>query len=239
MKSKAPQPKVVSAALAAGLGILLTFIDQQSGGHVTPQVGAALSTVLATIAGYLTPNDKAMLTAWVKRLRTPKPKPKPPPAGPFSMFDTVPGPGVQAIPANAVAVAGYIDGHYQSFADLAKRFYPHAHCVSISVWGNDAACLDVETGDATPSQVPGWVRRQQSNGAKRPIVYANRSTMPAVWSALNGAGIKRNEVRLWVADWTGTPHIPPGYDACQWIDHGPHGENYDQSLCLGNFFEDV
>ena len=156
------------------------------------------------------------------------------------MYDTVPGPGVAAIPSNAAAVAGYIDGWYQSFPLLAKRFYPHAHILSIAVHADaEAACLDVETGDASPSEAPGWVRWMLARGHKRPVVYANRSTMPAVWAALSRAGIRRDQVRLWVADWTGSPHIPPGYDACQWIDHGPHGENYDISLCLGSFFANV
>lgn len=151
----------------------------------------------------------------------------------FSMFDAI---EVSQIPANAQAVAGYIGGKWPTYGELIKRF-PKAKHLSIAVFASlDAACLDIETGDASPGQAPAWVKRQKARGVKRPCLYANLSTMPAVKGALTKAGIKREDVRLWVAEWTFVPHIPPGYDACQWTDRAL-GRNLDQSLCTGNFLD--
>jgi hypothetical protein len=157
---------------------------------------------------------------------TPKPTPKPAPTQVrFEMFDST---NVNNLPHDAVAVAGYIDGKFANFHDLVLRF-PKAKCLSITVLADGVAdCLDIEAGDATPASAPGWVRKQHSIGDKRPILYANRSTMPAVIAALTNDDIKREEYMLWVAEYDGTPHIPTGFDACQFTDHD---ELYDVSMC--------
>jgi hypothetical protein len=150
----------------------------------------------------------------------------------LTMYDSV---DVSTVPANPQAVAGYVDGKYQTFNGLVKAF-PHAHHLSIAVFASgDGDCLDVETGDASPSEAPAWVRRQKARGVKRPCLYANLSTMPAVKEALLNGRIGRHEVRLWVAHWTKQPHIPPGFDACQY-DDAALGRNLDASLCVGSFF---
>ena len=41
--------------------------------------------------------------------------------------------------------------------------------------------------------------------------------------------------KLWVAQWSGKPHIPAGYDACQYDDNA-FGRNLDASLCSPTFF---
>jgi hypothetical protein len=150
----------------------------------------------------------------------------------FSMFDSV---DLSQIPPGAGAVAGYVGGKWPTYNEVVKRF-PNAKHLSIAINATeDAECLDVETGDATPAEVPAWVHRQQSRGVKRPVLYANFSTMPQVLAALASAGIDRHlDVRLWVAEYTYTAHIPLGYDACQWTDRSG-GRNLDQSLCLGTF----
>lgn len=154
----------------------------------------------------------------------------------FVMFDTV---TVSQVPSLANtsrdAVAGYIDGRFKDEAELVHAF-PHAHHLSIAVFASDDAdCLDIETGDAQPEQAPGWYLRQVKRGVWRPCLYANRSTMPAVESTMAQAGIHRELFRLWVADFTDTPHLPAGFDACQWTDHAL-GRNLDESLCLDSFF---
>lgn len=166
----------------------------------------------------------------------PKPQPKPAPPKPapkptpqpvrFEMFDST---NATNIPHGPVAVAGYKNGAFANFDEMV-RDYPHAKHLSIAVSANvDAGALDVETGDATPADAPGWVRRQHARGVKRPIIYANRSTMSAVVAALISDDIKPGEYLLWVAEYAGTgPHIPNGFDACQWQDHN---ELYDESLC--------
>src|SRR5271166_298037 len=112
----------------------------------------------------------------------PKPKPKPkPPASRFTMFDST---NIGNIPANPTAVAAYNDGIFNDFDKAVARF-PHAKHLSITVFASaDAGCLDIENGDATPDQASAWVRKQHARGVKRPVVYANTSTMPAVIAAL-------------------------------------------------------
>lgn len=96
--------------------------------------------------------------------------------------------------------AGYIDGAYQSFPYL-NALYP-SRVVSISVFATDPSgkALDVEKGDATPAQAPGWVKSQG-----------------------------KTCFRIWVADY-GVPHCPYiGASAWQKQDVGPNGENIDVS----------
>ena len=211
---------VAAGALAAGkpLGSATTT---EVAGYVTAAVGALVATHPAV--------KKTVKTAATKAAKTVTPKPKAKtPAARFAMYDSV---DVDQIPGNATHVAGYVNGKWPTVAALRARF-PHAKVLTIAVTANaDAECLDVETGDATPAQAPAWVKRQQARGVKHPKIYANRSTMPTVWAALQAAGIKRDEVKLWVADWTGQPHLPAGYDACQWISTA----GYDESLCGAHF----
>jgi hypothetical protein len=155
----------------------------------------------------------------------PKPSPAPPKPQRFTMYDST---NVGNIPADAEAVAGYINGAFENFNELVRRF-PHAKHLSIAVSSShDAQCLDIETGDATPADAPGWVRRQHARGIKRPVVYANTSTIVAVINALTRNGIKRDEYLVWTAHYTDQPHIEPGSDSTQWEDHR---ELYDVSLC--------
>lgn len=150
------------------------------------------------------------------------------------MYDST---DVGEIPNNAKAVAGYVGGRWPTFRELLRKFR-HAYHISIAISAaENAECLDIENGDAIPQEAPGWVRRQKSRGIRRPILYANLSTMPAVILYLKRAGIALSEVRLWVAHYTGTPHIPEGFDACQFEDNAL-GRNLDASLCNGDFFSD-
>lgn len=154
----------------------------------------------------------------------------------FVMFDTV---NVTAVPSFANtdrdAVAGYIDGRFNDFHQLAATF-PHAHHLDIAVRASDdATCLDIEAGDARPDQFPDWFLRQSKRGVWRPVGYCNLSTLPELLAAIHRAGIHRELVRLWVAHFTGTPHLEPGSDATQWTDHAL-GRNLDESLCLDTFF---
>jgi len=159
--------------------------------------------------------------------------PQAPPQSHVTMFDSV---DVGEYPSNPEAVAGYVDGHWANYNELVRRF-PNAHHVSIAVFpSDDAMALDIETGDATPSQAPAWVRRQHARGVHRPILYANLSTMPAVREAIVNDHIGVHEVKLWVAHYNYQPHIPDGYDACQWTDKSK-GKNLDESLCYHEFFE--
>lgn len=132
------------------------------------------------------------------------------------------------IPASAEVVAGYVDGHYAwKPADWAR--FPHALKVRIAVFPstNDGDVLDVEPGDATPAQAPGWVARRRAAGHPRPTVYCSRSAWPAVRAEF--ARQRVPEPDYWIADYTGRAHLLPGSVATQWTDAGP----YDVSITNG------
>lgn len=133
------------------------------------------------------------------------------------MYDATPE-GVQAIPGNAQAVAGYVDGHYVSFPALVKRFWPHAHCVSIGIFpGHTAAFTDVEPGNPinTPNMVRVDFEYRKAHGVWRLGFYADGTRMRD--TILPGlAGIPASEYRLWLADWDGDlTDLPPAIDAAK------------------------
>lgn len=161
-------------------------------------------------------------------------------ARPFVMYDSV---TVADIPSAAVAVAGYVNGHWPTFPVLADT-HRHAKRLSITVFADaDADCLDVEGGDAAPAQAPAWVRRQHVRGVKRPVVYCALSSTPAVLASLKHAGIRRSHVRLWTAHYTYRPHrcsplcrfgMWTRADATQYTNRA-FGRNLDASLCAPRF----
>ena len=151
---------------------------------------------------------------------------------PFTMYDTTNADST--LPTDhPEAVAGYVGGNWPTYARLVARF-PNAKHLSIAVnAGELAECLDVEPGDATPAEVPGWVIRERGRLYKlgrTPWVYANASTMPAVKQALDRAGINRADYHLWVADYDGIAQIPAGFDAKQYESVERGSLDYDASV---------
>ena len=141
----------------------------------------------------------------------------------------------RSIPADAQAVAGYVGGRWPTYPEMIRRF-PHALHLSIAVNSTeDADCLDIETGDATPAKAPAWFRRQKARGSGLIVFYANLSTMPAVVAAMNAAGIHRSEYLLWVAYYDNIANVPGSFDAKQYFDKAL-GRNLDVSLCDEDFF---
>lgn len=124
-------------------------------------------------------------------------------------------------------VAGYVNGLYANMGELRSRF-PNAVHVGITITAShnslDAPVLDVETGDATPSQAVGWAQRQRSLGGD-PTCYCNTSTWPDVISAFRSAGVA--QPHYWVAQYDGDPTIPGGAVAKQY--RGDVSPGYDVS----------
>lgn len=162
-------------------------------------------------------------------------------AGTKVMFDSI---DLSQFPGLPPAVAGYVGGNWPTFKALVQKF-PHAKHLSIAVnSGEDAECLDIETGDATPAEAPAWVHRQIARGVDRPAVYGSVSNMALILSTLATGGINRKHVRVWTAHYTEKPHLcgpECGYglktraDATQFTDHAL-GRNLDQSKLKSNFF---
>lgn len=150
--------------------------------------------------------------------------------------------------AGAAAYAAYVDGsigNQPNYGYIVEAF-PGAHHLSIALFAtNNADCLDVESGAAEPSDIPGWHARQVARGIARPVVYANAFTMDAeVLPVLSAAGIPLSSVRLWCAHYGEGEHICGPHscgqlsvnaDGCQWT-QSAQGLVLDQSLLLANFF---
>lgn len=120
------------------------------------------------------------------------------------------------IPADATMVAGYVDGRYANISAIRKRF-PKALVVPIAVFAstNAGVVLDVEPGDATPAQAPGWVQRRRAAGVD-PTVYCSAYAWPAVQAAFRHAGVA--EPHYWIADYDNDPTVPVGAVAKQYRD---------------------
>jgi hypothetical protein len=149
-----------------------------------------------------------------------------------TMYDSV-NPFV--IPDDAEMVAGYYDpdGAYNWSPEGWARF-PNA--VKVRVCGhastNDCQVLDVEAGNATPDQAPGWVAMRRASGLATPTVYCSYSLwrdpygVPGVLPrAFAAQGV--DEPLWWIAAYPGIgERLYPGTVAHQYADVGP----YDLSI---------
>jgi hypothetical protein len=120
------------------------------------------------------------------------------------------------IPSNVTLMAGYINGRWPSYFAMKARF-PSATILSITITIDQLAdILDIESGDASPSQAPIWVVRMRASNRK-PTLYCSRlGTWPATIAALKSANVAPPD--YWIADYTGQPHLVPGSVATQWTD---------------------
>lgn len=154
----------------------------------------------------------------------------------IEMFDSV---TVSTVPHDAQAVAGYTSGFFPTFGPLVAAF-PHAYHVSIAISATSlgihvAKCLDVEPGDANPTEVVGWYHFVKSQGVAKPCFYASLlNGMSSIKANLTAAGISRVDYFLWDANWTLVPHLDLGYDATQWTDHS-RNLNLDESTVTKAF----
>jgi hypothetical protein len=146
------------------------------------------------------------------------------------MFDGI---SATTVPAGAAIYAGYVDGKWASYQPLADA-YPGALHVSITTEATGSArVLDVETGDALPTQAPAWVTKERANGNAWPVVYMNASTWPAVRAAFTAQNVA--EPLYWVAAYVTDPSTPPvipdGVLAVQFYDYG----GYDASTVVSHW----
>jgi hypothetical protein len=175
-------------------------------------------------------------------LRPPKLPPSAVPTA--SMLDTVNTDAFSGL--NPQAVAGYTAGFWKTYFPEV-RLYPRLNAIGRVVSINIAAgyrgrCLDIEPGDATPSQAAGWVRADFSAGFDRPCIYTSLAFWPSVRANLAAAGLHQCSnatathcVLEWDADWTFTDHLDAGFNCTQWTDHYL-GRNIDASRCELTFF---
>ena len=149
-------------------------------------------------------------------------------AWPYLIYDSV---TPTAIPSHHV-VATYATGPYAaSPSDVAGR----KAVLWIDTHGTDpqAAALDVEPGDATPSMAASWAwQRLHAHPREHAIIYTMRSEWAAAQASIGTLPHwMQNHVRWWIADPTGYPHVVPGSNATQWY----WGTHYDITTATPGF----
>jgi hypothetical protein len=141
------------------------------------------------------------------------------------------------ISRDAEIVAGYIDGEW-AWSDADWALFPKAEKVRITISASldDGRVLDVENGDATPEQAPGWsvMRRKATVNplGGRDCIYTSLDNWPAVKAAY--AAAKVAEPDYWIAEYQTPPDstIPEGAVAKQYASAGvniPGSPNIDIS----------
>lgn len=151
----------------------------------------------------------------------------PAPAKPYLIYDsTTPS----AIPAHH-EVATYANGNFAvSSSAVAGR-----NVMWVDTQGTDthAQALDIEPGDATPAMAATWVSQKLTADPHAiAVLYTMESDWPQVKAAVGTLPTwMQHQVRWWIADPTGVPHVVPGSNATQWS----WGPNYDISTAEPGF----
>lgn len=93
------------------------------------------------------------------------------------MYDSV---TVDTVPDSPQAVAGYTGGNWPTYGPLVQRF-PNAKHLSIAVQAYmNGRALDVETGDATDADAPGWFNSHADKSEGKAILYTFASDRKSV-----------------------------------------------------------
>lgn len=104
------------------------------------------------------------------------------------------------LPTGCDLYAGYVNGQWPSYGPIKARF-PEKIVVSITINASTPAIvLDVETGDATPTQAPGWVHVMRAAGVT-PTIYCSL----ALWTTVRRLFERVNEPEpnWWIAAYPG------------------------------------
>lgn len=157
---------------------------------------------------------------------------------PGALNGLVPPPG-----SPTVAILGYQAGTYADLATIEATWPLCRHAGYATDAGIRSDILDVERGDADPSQCSGWFHDWQPHKLDLPAFYASASNVQAVIDNLAGGGHARHEYLIESAHYGIGPHICapgicgyPAADATQWTDTGPNGENVDRILFGDHFW---
>lgn len=125
---------------------------------------------------------------------------------PLQIFRDTIAPERMPIDDTYQGVVAYVDGRYAWPHDQIERFHAAGkHVYRISVTGANpraASLADVERFDLDPAGGARYVAARndlEGDGG----IYCSRFTVPAVVKALGS-----EPAWLWVADWTGSPHVP-------------------------------
>src|SRR5262249_49848235 len=130
-------------------------------------------------------------------------------------------------------VATYATGGHAVTADRVAGRGP---VLWIDTRGTDpaAGALDIEPGDVTPDVAAPWVSAKlRADPHALAILY----TGPSEWAEVKASvstlpSWMQAQVRWWIANPTGYPHLVPGSDATQWY----WGPRYDISSATPRFW---
>lgn len=164
-------------------------------------------------------------------------------SAPRLQYDSV---SVQNIPRDAKAAAYYVDGLYENEAAVKQRA-PKARYTSIAVFSSgEADCLDIEPGNASVAEAPGWYRKMKLQRPKRkPIFYIGAATADELVHTLAEHGIKRSDYILWTAHYGAGKHFC-GEGSCPYARSAgrvdstqftTNNETLDESVCRPSFWE--
>lgn len=153
-----------------------------------------------------------------------------------TMYDSV---TASAIPRTAEMVAGYLPPSRYAWSPGDWALFPRAAKVRIAIFAsvNDGHVLDVEPGDATPSQAPDWVQMRRRAGLAHPTVYCNLSTWDQVRSEFQRQGVR--EPHYWIARYDGVAAMIPGAVAKQYANPPVHGRGHFDLSVVADFWPGV
>lgn len=146
------------------------------------------------------------------------------------------------IPRTADIIAVYRNGNWPAKPEDVNAYFPLTKYVHVWIDVNgscpeSAQVLDVEKGDATPQQAPGWIQaRRKVVHTSLPTVYCDRSNLIGVQAECAAAGLKSGrDYQLWIStldgseDFQGKPlRSIPGVVAVQ-VEGGPTAK-WDRSV---------
>lgn len=143
-----------------------------------------------------------------------------------TMYDSV---TAADIPATAKMVAGYLAPSRYRWTNADWARFPNARKVRIAIFAsvNDGHVLDVEPGDATPAEAPGWVMMRRRAGLAEPTIYCNLSTWPQVRREFDQRNIRQPQ--YWIARYDGVPEVYRGSVAKQYANPPTSGGHWDLS----------
>jgi hypothetical protein len=130
------------------------------------------------------------------------------------MYDAVTARNILNHDREPALVAGYIDKiKLEPWSAADWRLFPEStRRVEIvkKASTNAGHVLDVEPGDATPAQAPGWAAMRRRSGFAYPTIYVNKSTWPQVIKAFKDQGVP--QPLYWIAQWDGGTKTLPVLD---------------------------
>src|SRR4051794_29991847 len=123
------------------------------------------------------------------------------------MFDTADDPKHVFNGLAVEAGGGDGNGMYANH-DKAKAGFPGAQLLMIDVKDQhigDAG--DFEDGCMAVANAGSWAKHRLDAGVRRPVIYFAVSDWRPIVQSLRGAGVSRNDVRMWTAHYTGRSHL--------------------------------